>query len=72
MAKRKEVAWGPWLLYYVGRALELFGLLLTSWAMIMFFGTSEMRPMLAVTGAGVAFFVSGWLLARKDPGEKRR
>ena len=63
MGKKKKVAWTPWLLYYVGRALELFGLILVTWAMVMFFGTSEMRPMLAVTGAGGAFFGLGWLLA---------
>jgi hypothetical protein len=72
MAKKRKVDFGPWLVYYVGRTLELFGLLLVSWAMVMFFGTSEMRPMLAVTGAGMAFFSVGWLLARKDPREKRK
>lgn len=69
--KKKEVKWGAWTLYYVGRAFEMFGLLLVTWAMFMFFGTSEMRPMLALTGAGGAFFVTGWFLARNDPEEKR-
>ena len=70
MAKKKEVLWGPWLLYYVGRAFQLFGLLLVTWAAFMFFGTAQMRPMLAVTGAGAAFFVVGWFLAKDDPGEQ--
>ena len=56
-----------WYRYYFGRALELLGLVLVSAAMVVFFGTSEMRPMLAVTGAGGFVFFIGWLLARKDP-----
>ena len=71
MAKKKEVLWGPWLLYYVGRAFQLFGLLLVTWAAFMFFGTAQMRPMLAVTGAGAAFFVVGWFLSKDDPESKR-
>ncbi len=67
--KKKPVKWGAWSLYYVGRAFEIFGLVLVSWAMLMFFGTSEMRPMLALTGAGAGFFVAGWVLANKDPEE---
>jgi hypothetical protein len=70
--KRVEVAWAPWLVYYFGRAFELFGLVIVTWAMVMFFGTREMRPMLAVTGAGGAFFLVGWLLARKNPEEMRK
>jgi hypothetical protein len=53
--------------YYVGRGLELSGLLLVTWAMFLFFGTEAMRPMLALTGGGVALFVFGWLLARRNP-----
>jgi hypothetical protein len=39
--------------------------------MFLFFGTRAMRPMLAMTGAGGALFFVGWLLARKNPEEKR-
>jgi hypothetical protein len=35
--------------------------------MVLFFGSEQMRPMLAMTGAGVGFFAIGWLAARKDP-----
>lgn len=72
MAGRREVhvKWSAWTLYYVGRAFELAGLIVVSAAMILFFGTSEMRPMLAVTGGGGALFFVGWLLARKNPEEK--
>ena len=71
MTKKKDVNWGAWTRYYVGRALQIFGMLLVSWAMLMFFGSDQMRPMLAVTGAGTAFFVVGWLLSKDDPEKKR-
>lgn len=74
MRPRKDanVNWSAWSFYYLGRGLELLGLVVVTAAMILFFGTTEMRPMLAVTGAGVALFFAGWLLARKNPEEKRR
>lgn len=71
MAKKKEVNWGAWLQYYVGRALQIFGMLVVTLAMVNFFGTSEMRTMLGMTGAGAAFFVVGWLLSKDDPETKR-
>ena len=71
-SRKKDVAWLGWSLYYVGRALELFGLLLVTGAMLVFFGTTEMRPMLAVTAVGGAFFFVGWLLARKNPQASNR
>jgi hypothetical protein len=55
-----------WALYFVGRGLQLFGLLLVARAVFMSSGT-ELRAMLALTGFGAAFFVGGWLLARRDP-----
>ena len=64
---RGQVRWSRWSVYYLGRALELSGLLLVTWAMLLFFGTDAMRPMLALTGGGVALFVIGWLLARRNP-----
>ena len=67
MARRKNVRYGSWSLYYVGRALELAGLLVVTWSMFVFFGSRAMREMLAVTGAGLALFVVGWLLARRNP-----
>ena len=71
MAKKKEVKWGPWLLYYVGRSLQIFGLLMVTLSAVNFFGTSQMRPMLAMTGGGAAFFVVGWLISKDDPEKKR-
>ena len=67
MARTKEVRWSKWMVYYVGRGLELSGLVLVTWSMFLFFGSRAMRPMLAMTGAGGALFVVGWLLARRNP-----
>lgn len=71
MANKREVKWSVWILYYVGRALQIFGMLLVTLAAVNFFGTTQMRPMLAMTGAGAAFFVVGWLLSKDDPEKKR-
>ena len=67
MARKKHVRWGRWMVYYLGRALELAGLLVVTWSMFLFFGSRAMRPMLAMTGSGLALFVIGWLLARRNP-----
>ncbi len=67
MPRKKDVRWGPWTVYYVGRALELAGLVVVTWSMFLFFGSRAMRPMLAMTGGGLALFVIGWLLARRNP-----
>lgn len=67
MAKKQAVNWFGWGRYYVGRGMELFGLILTSWAILLYFGSAEMRTMLAMTGVGAASFVLGWLLANRHP-----
>jgi hypothetical protein len=59
-----------WALYFVGRGLQLFGLLLVTRAVFMSSG-SQLRTMVALTGVGAAVFFAGWLLARNDP-ERRR
>ena len=64
---RGKVSWQGWYRYYLGRTLELLGLFLVTGAMFVFFGTSEMRPMLALTGAGGFVFFLGWVMARKNP-----
>lgn len=64
-APRKS-AW-PWIRYSVGRLLQVTGLLVTLVAATAFFGTPSTIAMLRMVLAGVLFFVSGWLLARKDP-----
>lgn len=65
--RRKKVHWLGWLRYYLGRSLEVLGLLLVTSAMFLYFGTAEMRPMLALTGVGMFVYFIGWLLARKNP-----
>jgi len=67
---RNEVNWAGWTFYFVGRALQLFGLALVTRAVFMSSG-SQMRAMLAMTGAGVVLFVVGWLLGRNDPEGRR-
>lgn len=67
MARDKDVRWGRWTVYYLGRGFELAGLLVVTWSMLLFFGSRAMRPMLAMTGAGGALFFVGWLLARRNP-----
>jgi hypothetical protein len=55
--------------YYAGRFLQVLGLVTTLFAATAFFGTSSTIAMLQMMLVGVAFFVPGWLLARKDPNE---
>lgn len=68
---KKRVKWGAWIVYYIGRALQIFGMLTVTLAAVNFFGTSQMRTMLGMTGVGAAFFVVGWLLSKEDPEKKR-
>lgn len=56
-----------WALYFVGRGLQLFGLVLVTRAVLMS-SARELRAMVGLTGVGVVFFLAGWLLARRDPG----
>ena len=67
MARKKELRWGRWTVYYLGRGLELSGLVVVTWSMFLFFGSRAMRLMLVMTGAGGALFFVGWLLARRNP-----
>lgn len=59
---------GAWALYYLGRVLQVTGLLVTLVAATAFFGTPDTVAMLRMMLVGVILFVPGWLLARKDPG----
>lgn len=63
---RKEANRTRWTLYFVGRSLQLFGLILVTQAVFMS-SASQLRAMVLLTGVGVVVFVVGWLLARKDP-----
>ena len=67
---RNEANWIGGALHFVGRALQLFGLVLVTRAVFMSPG-NQLRAMLALTATGVAFFVVGWLLARNDPESRR-
>jgi hypothetical protein len=57
----------PWLLYALGRLLQVTGLVVTLVAATAFFGTPSTVAMLRMMLAGVLIFVPGWLLARRDP-----
>lgn len=70
MVRGKKLNWMGWLRYYLGRFLEVIGLATVAWATFLFFGSEEMRAMLALTGAGAFVFSIGWLLARKNPEAK--
>jgi hypothetical protein len=58
-----------WVRYYVGRFLQVLGLVTTLFAASAFFGTPSTVAMLRMMLIGVAFFLPGWLLARKDPAD---
>jgi hypothetical protein len=57
-------------LYYLGRLLQISGLLITLVAATQYFGTRHMTAMLNMMLVGVLFFIPGWLLARKDPTQR--
>lgn len=57
-----------WALYFLGRLLQVTGLVVTLVAATAFFGTPSTSAMLRMMLLGVAFFVPGWLLARRAPG----
>lgn len=58
---------GPWLVYMLGRVLQVTGLMVTLVAATAFFGTPSTVAMLRMMLVGVILFVPGWLLARRDP-----
>ncbi|HVD78368.1 MAG TPA: hypothetical protein VNH43_12195 [Vicinamibacteria bacterium] len=58
---------GSWLLYGLGRLLQVTGLVVTLVAATAFFGTPSTVAMLRMMLAGVLIFVPGWLLARRHP-----
>ena len=58
---------GAWLRYYVGRGLQLAGILFVTSAGVLFFGADAERRMLVTTGIGAALFLGGWLLAKRKP-----
>jgi hypothetical protein len=54
-------------LYALGRFLQVTGLLVTLVAATAYFGSPNITAMLKMMLVGVACFVPGWLLARRDP-----
>jgi hypothetical protein len=56
-----------WLAYYLGRVLQVTGLVVTLVAATAFFGTPSTLAMLRMMLIGVLLFIPGWLLARRDP-----
>jgi hypothetical protein len=60
-------AWA-WTVYWLGRLLQVTGLLVTLVAATAFFGTPSTLAMLRMMLVGVVLFIPGWLLARRPPG----
>ena len=58
---------GRWALYYLGRVLQVTGLLVTLVAATAFFGTPSTLAMLRMMLVGVLLFIPGWVLTRRDP-----
>ena len=65
--RRSEGRTGAWLLYLLGRLLQVVGLLVTLVAATAYFGTPSTIAMLRMMLVGVLIFLPGWWLARKDP-----
>jgi hypothetical protein len=51
--------------YWLGRVLQVTGLVVTLVAATAFFGTPSTTAMLRMMLVGVLIFVPGWLLARE-------
>lgn len=67
---RRGGSGAAWARYAVGRLLQIVGLLVTLLAATAYFGTPRTSAMLRTLLLGVAFFVPGWLLARRAPGAR--
>jgi hypothetical protein len=57
----------PWVRYYLGRLLQVTGLVVTLVAATAFRRTPSTVAMMRMMLVGLCVFVPGWLLARKDP-----
>jgi len=55
-----------WARFFVGRLLQVTGLMLTLVAATAFFGTPSTTAMLRLMLVGVVVFIPGWLLARRS------
>ena len=65
--KERRGSTRAWTLYFLGRVLQVTGLMVTLVAATAFFGTPSTIAMLRMMLVGVLIFLPGWLLARKDP-----
>ena len=54
--------------YWLGRVLQVTGLLVTLVAATAFFGTPSTMAMLRMMLIGVVFFIPGWMMARRPLG----
>ena len=66
-ARKTAGSRGAWARYYLGRLLQITGLITTLVAATAFFGTPSLTAMLRMMLAGVLFFLGGYALSRKDP-----
>lgn len=66
-AVKSATPWA-WTVYWLGRLLQVTGLLVTLVAATAFFGTPSTLAMLRMMLVGVLLFIPGWLLARRTPG----
>ena len=57
-----------WTVYWLGRLLQVTGLVVTLVAATAFFGTPSTLAMLRMMLVGVLLFIPGWLMARRTPG----
>lgn len=72
MRRRSEGVTGAWLVYFLGRLLQVIGLMVTLVAATAFFGTPSTIAMLRMMLVGVLVFLPGWWLARKSPRRSQR
>ena len=68
-AVKRAPAWA-WAAYWLGRLLQVTGLLVTLVAATAFFGTPSTLAMLRMMLVGVLLFIPGWVLARRPPGRR--
>lgn len=54
--------------YYVGKGLELVGLVFVTYALYVGIVLRLERPYILFVGGGIAVFTIGWLLERKERG----
>lgn len=65
-AVKSATPWA-WTVYWLGRLLQVTGLLVTLVAATAFFGTPSTLAMLRMMLVGVLLFIPGWLMARNGP-----